>query len=159
MWVWHKKEVFVTFFALTNIFTINYRASWKTEPQTCGGVLRATPQPQSLTSPGYPQDYPGGLECLYIIGAQVGRIVTLEIEDLDLETQRDYILIRNGDNPKSQPIARLTGTREDNPNLIMSTGNQLYVYFKTSLGDSRHGFRINYMQGLYLCYIYVFKSL
>jgi len=98
-------------------------------------------------SPGYPQDYPGGLECLYIIGAQVGRIITLEIEDLDLETHRDYILIRNGDNPKSQPIARLTGAREDNPNLIMSTGNQLYVYFKTSLGDSRRGFRIKYLQG------------
>ena len=95
---------------------------------------------------------------MYIIGAQVGRIVTLEIEDLDLETHRDYILIRNGDNPKSQPIARLTGTSEDNPNLIMSTGNQLYVYFKTSLGDSRRGFRIKYLQGLYLCYIYVFKS-
>lgn len=124
-----------------------FRASWKTEPQTCGGILRATPQPQSLTSPGYPQDYPGGLECLYIIGAQVGRIVTLEIEDLDLETNRDYILIRNGDNPKGQPIARLTGTREDNPHLIMSTGSQLYMYFKTSLGDSRRGFRIKYLQG------------
>lgn len=149
----------MTFFALANIFKINDRASWKTEPQTCGGVLRATPQPQTLTSPGYPQDYPGGLECLYIIGAQVGRIVTLEIEDLDLETHRDYILIRNGDNPKSQRIAHLTGTREDNPNLVMSTGNQLYMYLKTSLGDSRRGFRIKYLQGLYVCYICVFKSL
>ena len=125
-----------------------YRASWKTEPQTCGGILRATPQPQALTSPGYPQDYPGGLECLYIIGAQVGRIITLEIEDLDLEANRDYILVRNGDNPKSQTIARLTGSKEDNPPLIMSTENQLYLYFKTSLGDSRHGFRIKYLQGM-----------
>ncbi|XP_069668601.1 uncharacterized protein uif isoform X2 [Periplaneta americana] len=124
-----------------------FRASWKTEPQTCGGVLRATPQPQTLTSPGYPQDYPGGLECLYIIGAQIGRIVTLEIEDLDLEANRDYILIRNGDNPKSPPISRLTGSTEDNPTLIMSTGNQLYLYFKTSLGDSRRGFKIKYLQG------------
>lgn len=120
--------------------------------------MRATPQPQTLTSPGYPQDYPGGLECLYIIGAQIGRIVTLEIEDLDLETNRDYILIRNGDDPKSQPIARLTGSAEDNLHLIMSTGNQFYVYFKTSLGDSRRGFKIKYLQGLYLHYIYNFES-
>lgn len=56
-----------------------YRASWKTEPQTCGGTLRATPQPQVLSSPGYPQDYPGGLECLYIISAQIGRVITLEV--------------------------------------------------------------------------------
>ncbi|KAJ9591926.1 hypothetical protein L9F63_001528, partial [Diploptera punctata] len=124
-----------------------FRASWKTEPQTCGGILRATPQPQMLTSPGYPQDYPGGLECLYIIGSQVGRIISLEIEDLDLETTRDYILVRNGDNPKSQTIAHLTGSKEDNPPLIMSTGNQLYLYFKTSLGDSRRGFKIKYLQG------------
>nr|CAD7258136.1 unnamed protein product [Timema shepardi] len=124
-----------------------FRASWKTEPQTCGGMLRATQQGQVLSSPGYPQDYPGGLECLYIISAQTGRIITLEVEDLDLETNRDYILVRNGDNPKSQPIARLTGATRDNPPILMSTGNQLYLYFKTSLGDSRRGFSIKYSQG------------
>ncbi|XP_071439306.1 uncharacterized protein uif isoform X2 [Hetaerina americana] len=124
-----------------------FRASWKTEPQSCGGILRATPQAQLLTSPGYPQNYPGGLECLYIITAQVGRIMTLEVEDLDLEEKRDYILIRNGDSPKDQPIAELTGTAKNNPKLIMSTGNKLYLYFKTSLGDSRRGFSIKYSQG------------
>lgn len=56
-----------------------FRASWKTEPQTCGGILRATPQGQVLTSPGYPQNYPGGLECLYILQAQPGRIMSLEV--------------------------------------------------------------------------------
>ncbi|XP_063243609.1 sushi, von Willebrand factor type A, EGF and pentraxin domain-containing protein 1 isoform X2 [Bacillus rossius redtenbacheri] len=124
-----------------------FRASWKTEPQTCGGTLRATPQGQMLTSPGYPQDYPGGLECLYIITAQIGRIITLQIEDLDLETNRDSILIRNGDNPMSKPLARLTGAASDNPPIVMSTGSQLYLYFKTSLGDSRRGFKIKYSQG------------
>lgn len=56
-----------------------FRASWKTEPQNCGGILRATPHPQVLTSPGYPDQYPGGLECLYILQAQPGRIITLEV--------------------------------------------------------------------------------
>jgi len=56
-----------------------FRASWKTEPQACGGILRATPQGQVLTSPGYPQNYPGGLECLYILQAQPGRIMSLEV--------------------------------------------------------------------------------
>lgn len=58
-----------------------FRASWKTEPQTCGGILRATPQGQVLTSPGYPNNYPGGLECLYILTAQIGRIMTLEVSE------------------------------------------------------------------------------
>ncbi|EZA50646.1 Sushi, von Willebrand factor type A, EGF and pentraxin domain-containing protein [Ooceraea biroi] len=125
-----------------------FRASWKTEPQNCSGTLRATPQGQVLTSPGYPQNYPGGLECLYTLQAQPGRILSLEIEDLDLEMNRDYILIRDGDSPMSRPIARLTGKSEDNPNkVIMSTGNNLYLYFKTSLGDSRRGFSIRFTQG------------
>lgn len=56
-----------------------FRASWKTEPQVCGGIHRATPQGQVLMSPGYPQNYPGGLECLYILQAQPGRIISLEV--------------------------------------------------------------------------------
>lgn len=124
-----------------------FRASWKTEPQTCGGTLRATPQGQVLMSPGYPDQYPGGLECLYIIQAQSGRIITLEVDDLDLDDSRDYILVRDGDSPKSQPIARLTGDLENNQRVIISTKSQLYLYFKTSLGDSKRGFRIRYTQG------------
>lgn len=110
-------------------------------------MLRATPQPQILMSPGYPQQYPGGLECLYIIQAQAGRIMTLEIEDLDLSDNRDYILVRDGDSPKSEPVARLTGDLKDNQRIIISTQNKLYLYFKTSLGDSRRGFKIRYSQG------------
>lgn len=124
-----------------------FRASWKTEPQTCGGTLRATPQGQALTSPGYPEQYPGGLECLYIIQAQPGKIITLEVDDIDLYENRDFILVRDGDSPKSQHIAQLTGDLENNQRIIMSTNSQLYLYFKTSLGDSKRGFRIRYSQG------------
>lgn len=111
------------------------------------GTLRATPQGQILKSPGYPDQYPGGLECLYIIRSQNGRIITLEIDDLDLDDTRDYLLIRDGASPKSKPIARLSGSVETSQRIVMSTHSQLYVYFKTSLGDSKRGFRIRYTQG------------
>lgn len=124
-----------------------FRATWKTEPQNCGGTLRATAHGQILTSPGYPKMYPGGLECLYIIQAQPGRIISLEVQDLELNYGRDYILIRDGDSPISKPITRLTGTTNDNTRVVISTGNKLYVYFKTSLGDSMKGFSIKYTQG------------
>jgi hypothetical protein len=124
-----------------------FRATWKTEPQNCGGVLPANPQGQILTSPGYPKQYPGGLECLYIIQALPGRIVSLEIQDIDLFYDRDYILIRDGDSPMSKPIAKLTGSSKDNVKVIISTSNKLYVYFKTSLGDSKRGFSLRYTQG------------
>lgn len=124
-----------------------FRATWKTEPQNCGGTLVANGQGQILTSPGFPKNYPGGLECLYILEAQPGRIISLEIQDLDLNYDKDYILIRDGESPKSKPIARLTGSAKENVKVIMSTGNKLYVYFKTSLGDSKKGFSIKYTQG------------
>lgn len=124
-----------------------FRATWKTEPQNCGGTLRATGQGQILNSPGYPLQYPGGLECLYILEAQPGRIISLEIQDLDLNRGRDYVLVRDGDSPNSRPIARLSGSTSENVNVVISTGNKLYVYFKTSLGDSRKGFSIRYTQG------------
>lgn len=124
-----------------------FRATWKTEPQNCGGLIQASAESQLLNSPGYPKQYPGGLECLYMIEAQPGRIISLEILDLDLNPGIDYILIRDGDSPSSRPVARLTGSAKDNTNTIISTGNKLYVYFKTHLGDSRKGFSIRYSQG------------
>lgn len=124
-----------------------FRATWKTEPQNCGGTIQATAQGQILTSPGYPKQYPGGLECLYIIQAQQGRIISLEVQDLELNAGKDFVLVRDGDSPKSRAIARLSGAAKDNVKVVISTGSKLYLYFKTSLGDSRKGFNIRYTQG------------
>lgn len=124
-----------------------FRASWKTESSNCGGILRATPQGQVLTSPGYPIGCPGGLECMYIIEAQPGRIISLEIEDLELGMNRDYIVIKDGNTPSSPVLARLTGPGEENQKVVISTTNHLYMYFRTSLGDSKKGFNMRYSQG------------
>ncbi|XP_059477749.1 uncharacterized protein LOC132198041 isoform X1 [Neocloeon triangulifer] len=124
-----------------------FRASWKTEPQSCLGNLKATGQMQELSSPGYPANYPGGLECLYIITAQPGKIISLDFEDLDLEKGRDSIIIRDGSSPRDLALADISGSLDENPRLVMSTGNQLYVYFKSVLGDSKRGFKIKYSEG------------
>lgn len=73
--------------------------------------------------------------------------VNLQIDDLDLDNARDYILVRDGYSPRSQTIARLTGGLENNQRIIVSTGSQLYMYFKTRIGDSNKGFRLRYSQG------------
>lgn len=129
-----------------NVERKGFRATWKTEPQNCGGTVQATSQGQILTSPGYPQNYPGGLECLYIIQAQTGRIISLEIQDLQLKHEKDYVLIRDGESPTSKAIAKLSGLK-DSTNVIISTTNKLYLYFKTSLGDTKKGFSFRYTQG------------
>ncbi|XP_043197541.1 uncharacterized protein LOC122368017 [Amphibalanus amphitrite] len=123
-----------------------FRASWKSEPQQCGGDLVAPASPQRLTSPGYPENYPGGLECLYIISAPLGQIITLQIEDLDLEAGNDYIRIRDGPSPDDRQLAWLTGSAPER-RFISSTGNVLYLYVRTDLGNSRRGFSIKYRAG------------
>lgn len=60
---------------------------------------------------------------------------------------RDYILVRDGDHPKSPLLGNLTGNKKNNPRILMSTGSDLYLYFKTSLGETKKGFKIRYSQG------------
>lgn len=104
---------------------------------------------QVMESPNYPREYPGGLECLHTIRSSQGTIITLQIEDLDLEPKRDFVLIRDGPSADDRVLARLSGTLEDlESQFIVSTGNQLYVYTQTDQADSRKGFRIRYYEGM-----------
>lgn len=124
-----------------------FRATWKTEPQSCGGTLRATSHSQVLVSPGYPNSYPGGLECVYVINAPAGKLITLKVEDFGLTSPRDSLLIRDGDSPSSPKLALLTGSASENPKFITSTGSQLYLYMTTSGNGGVPGFQIKYYQG------------
>lgn len=65
---------------MCNVFFSPFRATWKTEPQSCGGTLRATSHSQVLASPGYPNSYPGSLECVYVINAPSGKLITLKVK-------------------------------------------------------------------------------
>jgi hypothetical protein len=38
-----------------------------------------------------------------------GQIITLEVEDFDMEPGKDYVLIRDGEEPTDRELAVLTG--------------------------------------------------
>ena len=107
---------------------LGFYASWttSTEGQACGGDLTALSSSQILASPGYGgrNEYPGGLECLHVIKAPQGQIITLEIEDFDMEPQKDFVLIRDGGDPTSPKLKTLTGKQADNPQFVVSTSNR-----------------------------------
>lgn len=131
-----------------------FRASWKTEPLKCGGEFQApTGQAQLLTSPHHPNYYPGGLECVYIITAPLGKTVTLEVLEMDLEPEKDFLLIRDGQSSRASPLFKFTGNMtanltDTNDRYIVSTGNSLYLYFQSNFGVySRKGFAIRYKAG------------
>ena len=105
-----------------------FLASWTTDTQgqSCGGDLTALASPQTLASPGYDgrTEYPGGLECLHVIRAPQGQIISLEIEDFDMEPEKDFVLIRDGERPDSPELVTLTGRMGDNKQVVVSTGNR-----------------------------------
>lgn len=126
-----------------------FRASWKTEPIKCGGELFAQQTAQVITSPLYPEPYPGGLECVYVITAPHGKLVTLEVVELDLDKGKDFIYVRDGPGPEHALLAKLTGRAADTPaKFIVSTGNRVYLYLHTAFGASgRQGFALRFRAG------------
>ena len=69
----------------------------RSNDKRCGSNLLGLKIGQSgvIESPNYPLDpYPGGLECLHTISASKGKVITLEIDDLDMEPEKDFILVR-----------------------------------------------------------------
>ena len=161
-----------TFTSASNFMIIKFRsdesveksgfhASWSTsaDQQSCSFDLNAEPAPQVnfllktiltgflsqvFASPGYDgsSQYAGGLECLTVIRAPKGQIITLEIEDFDMEPGRDFVLIRDGDEPTAAELVTLSGRQTDNPQFVVSTGRSLYIYTRTDQADSRRGYRI-----------------
>lgn len=130
-----------------------FRASWKTEPLKCGGEFTAQNNAQFINSPQYPNYYPGGLECVYVITASQGKTITLEVTELDLEPDTDFLLIRDGLSSRSAPLGRFSGNMstelsKSHERYIVSTGNSVYIYFHSNFGvHSRKGFSIRYKAG------------
>ena len=83
---------------------------------------------------------------MYVLSAGQGKIITLEIEDFEMEPEKDFLLIRDGEDANAPVLASLTG-KNIKQNFISTTGNKLYFYTKTDQADSRKGYRIRYYEG------------
>ncbi|RWS09468.1 uncharacterized protein B4U79_12754 [Dinothrombium tinctorium] len=125
-----------------------FRASWKTEPIKCGGELFAHSTAQVITSPMYPDPYPGGLECVYIITAPQGKVITIEVVEMDMEMDKDFIYIRDGVSSNDAKLAMFTGSLKNiSSKFITSTSNRVYLYLHTSFGNAGRGFSLRFRYG------------
>lgn len=126
-----------------------FRASWKTESIRCGGELFARQTPQVITSPMFPDVFPGGLECVYVLTAPSNRMITIELVQLDLDANAgDLIHVRDGPSSSDTLLARITGNLEQLPSrYIISTASRVYFYFRTGLSTKGKGFAIRYRYG------------
>ena len=98
-----------------------------------------------IVSPNHPGSYDNNMDCRIIIKFEQGEKVLLQFLAFDVESHSgcgyDYLEIRDGGESNSNVIgSKLCGGNISNP--IISTGNTMYLRFKTDADVTRSGFKI-----------------
>nr|CAD7261777.1 unnamed protein product [Timema shepardi] len=111
----------------------------------CGGTLASSSG--SIISPNYPQPYNHKAECLWKVIVSRGSAIQMVFVDLDLESQAsclyDYVEVRDGIDSSAKRIGRYC-TAGSHPLIIRSTGNHLFVKFRSDVSRSGRGFHIKF---------------
>uniref|UniRef100_A0A671XF39 Cubilin n=1 Tax=Sparus aurata TaxID=8175 RepID=A0A671XF39_SPAAU len=106
----------------------------------CGGWQ--TGEGGALSSPNYPNIYPGPSRCAWLLEAPVGHTITLTFSYFNLEPHSkcewDSVTIFNGGSPGSPIIGQYCGTTS--PGVIQSGSNKLAVVFLADHSVSKGGF-------------------
>ncbi|KAJ3611231.1 hypothetical protein NHX12_021247, partial [Muraenolepis orangiensis] len=106
----------------------------------CGGWQ--TGEGGVVSSPNYPDIYPGPSRCAWLLEAPAGHTITLTFSYFNLEShsmcQWDSLTIFNGGSPGSPVIGQYCGT--STPLSIQSGSNKLAVVFLADHSVSRGGF-------------------
>ncbi|CAG2059558.1 unnamed protein product [Timema podura] len=124
--------------ALLSLFSVN----------VAGGLWPALVG--SIVSPNYPQPYNHKAECLWKVIVSRGSAIQMVFVDLDLESQisclYDYVEVRDGIDSSAKLIGRYC-TAGSHPLIIHSTGNHLFVKFRSDISRSGRGFHIKFDTG------------
>ncbi|RWS21660.1 Cubilin-like protein, partial [Leptotrombidium deliense] len=120
-----------------------FRAVFTTAISTCGGLLDS--ETGTFVSPGYPNDYPLNVECVWTLECSPGNRVSLSFTDFHIEQSEycksDYVEIRENDF-SGKLIGRFCGNSI--PNLHELSANVLWVKFRSDELSSSQGFRAVY---------------
>ncbi|XP_012283189.1 bone morphogenetic protein 1 [Orussus abietinus] len=111
---------------------------------TEGGCKFEITAPQgTITSPNYPNDYPGRKDCVWHFTTTPGHRIKLMFTVFDIEPHQectyDYVAIYDGDSPESLTLGTFCGNKLPHP--ISATGNQMYMVFKSDNTIQRRGFQ------------------
>ncbi|KAJ8307340.1 hypothetical protein KUTeg_015424, partial [Tegillarca granosa] len=111
----------------------------------CGADL--TSPTGGFVSPNYPLPYDHNAECFWTITISRGSKIRLTFTDFNLEPQAscryDYVQIRNGDSRDSPLIGKYCGTTLPAP--ITSSGEHLWLNFRSDYSVANNGFRLEYI--------------
>ncbi|OXU25209.1 hypothetical protein TSAR_008830 [Trichomalopsis sarcophagae] len=101
----------------------------------------------TITSPNYPDYYPGKKDCVWHFITTPGHRIKLIFKVFDMEPHQecayDHVAIYDGDSPDSTSLGRFCGNKEPHP--ILATGNQMFMLFKSDTSIQKQGFFAQHM--------------
>ncbi|KAH8352319.1 hypothetical protein KR084_003439, partial [Drosophila pseudotakahashii] len=119
--------------------------------ETCGGHIYGSSG--MLTSPGYPLNYSGGLDCDWHLSGRFEYQMEIQLDFFDLEQSHncsgDYLEVRNGGDTDSPLIGRFCGSSI--PTRIPSFGYELRILFHSDSAISGRGFRLRWRVLAFQC--------
>ncbi|TKS88293.1 CUB and sushi domain-containing protein 3 [Collichthys lucidus] len=106
----------------------------------CGGSM--TDVSGVILSPGYPGNYPSGLDCTWTVNLPVGFGIQLQFLNFSTEAIHDYLEIRSGTLETGSVIDRFSGPVI--PKSLFSTTHQTSFFFHSDYSQNKPGFHITY---------------
>ncbi|XP_065577284.1 cubilin-like isoform X11 [Artemia franciscana] len=111
----------------------------------CGGLLKTSQG--IIESPQYPESYPAGASCEWIIRVRTGRTIEFYFDEMVIgdgsqDCNKDYIVFRNGDSVDSPFVGNGKYCGQSPPASLETSSNQLHVKF---VADSRsRGYKLTF---------------
>ncbi|OWK59671.1 Cubilin, partial [Lonchura striata] len=125
---------------ITGGFTVH----WESQDPECGGELTGTYG--TITSPGYPGNYPVNRNCFWTISTSPGLLITFAFATLSLEhhdnCDYDYLEIRDGLLPQDPVLGKYCSTGSPPP--LQTTGPYAFIHFHSDDSLTDKGFHIVY---------------
>ncbi|XP_035382269.1 CUB and sushi domain-containing protein 3 [Electrophorus electricus] len=107
---------------------------------TCGGTLKG--MNGTIESPGFPQGYPNGANCTWVIEAEERNRIHIVFQSFAVEEEYDFVSLYDGHPHPANFRTRLTGFQMPAP--VTSTGSIFSLRLTSDFAVSAHGFKIYY---------------
>ncbi|KAK2920300.1 hypothetical protein Q8A73_002504 [Channa argus] len=122
------------------------RFYWQPDPPTCIATCGANVSGPSgvILSPNYPQPYPPGKECDWRIRVNPDFVIALIFKSFNMEPSYDFLHIYEGEDSNGPLLASLQGNQA--PERIESSGNSLFLAFRSDASLGMSGFAIEYRE-------------
>nr|XP_023021404.1 tolloid-like protein 2 [Leptinotarsa decemlineata] len=96
----------------------------------------------TIGSPNYPDYYPARKDCVWHFMTTPGHRIRVSFQFFELEPHQecsyDHVDFYDGSSPESPSLGRFCGSKL--PHLIIASGNQLYMTFRSDASVQRNGF-------------------